>query len=84
MIIVLSGNFEQYRRYCKDNKIVEANKTHRYAHDIDSTRGINIDDYVVYGTFWDRDDSTELWNLVRERMHRNPHLDLTFKIRRTT
>jgi len=69
MIIVLAGNFQQYRDYCRDNKIIEANKTHRYAQDINSIRGFNIDDYVVYGTFWDRNDSNELLNAVRVRMH---------------
>ena len=71
MIIVLAGNFQQYRDYCRDNKIIEANKTHRYAQDINSIRGFNIDDYVVYGTFWDRNDSNKLWEavMVRFRMH---------------
>jgi hypothetical protein len=71
MKIILAGNKRQYDEYCRGNQLHPSNKHCMYARNRECIMGLDISDYAIVGTFWDRPDSFEIMAVVLERLSRN-------------
>ncbi len=70
VIIVLAGNYEQYKRYIweqfGDNE--EERNCRVYAEYPDRIRGLRAEKVEVIGTFWERHDASKLKGVADSRV----------------
>jgi hypothetical protein len=65
-IIVLAGNHDEFIRYLREllsNKYV-------YGSAPKKLHGIEAEEIIVVGTFWDRKDAGDLWDAALSRVRR--------------
>jgi hypothetical protein len=70
MKLVLAGNHKQYKDYLLRNGLDEANA--KYAFSATELHALRIEEILVTGTFWDREDATELYDLAKTRLFNQP------------
>jgi hypothetical protein len=61
-IIVLAGNYQQFREYAHDDKRFV------FGDSVDKMRGLNVSGVVEVGTFWKRKDAGELYREAKQRV----------------
>lgn len=65
MIAILAGNHREYFDYVGST---ETDEKMFYANTIPSLRGVHISRIVVTGTFWNRIDAGELYEMAKTRI----------------
>lgn len=63
--IVLAGNHQEFERYLNDNGLTTRDAIYG---DHNHMAGVEAAKVVVYGTFWDRKDATELERFAKTRI----------------
>jgi len=64
-ILVLAGNFEQFKHYVAEHK--KTGYDYRYVSGAHSAHGAYFDNYAICGSFWKRKDAGELFDEVSKR-----------------
>ena len=64
-VLVLAGNYEQYRQWLRDNN--HHSKVAVYGADAEQIFGIEVSKVVTTGTFWERNGASELYALAKLR-----------------
>lgn len=67
MIILLAGNRSQYDYWMQHTFM--PGKCVIFADRPEKIRGIRADEIIITGTFWERFDAMELYNLASSRMN---------------
>jgi len=67
--LILAGDIKQYRQYLRENTLLEKDCT--YVKDMWSVRGTIASAVIIAGTFWDREDAGELYEIALSRIRKN-------------
>ena len=68
-IAVLAGNFEQANYIIRKFKKKGYTCNFFYISEYTKALGLDFDDYIIYGTFWERRDADKIYDEVRSRLN---------------
>jgi hypothetical protein len=67
-LVVLAGNYREFLFWCRENDRNPRDWNLTYVEQAYKLRGMHGFDYTIYGTFWDRRDSQDIYWAMRARL----------------
>ena len=67
-VLILAGNREQYEQWLADNG--RTRQTAFYCYDKERIIGVEVSSVLTIGTFWERKDAYELFQLAQTRIRK--------------
>ena len=65
MKIILAGNFREFQNYARSH---HPHPNLVYGNGVEALAGIEAEDIEVVGTFWEREDAGELYDVAKSRV----------------
>lgn len=70
LLVVLAGNYREFLFWCRENERNPSDRNLKYVDQAYKLQGMSGFDHIIYGTFWDRRDSLEIYSAMRARLEK--------------